>query len=99
MANYVDIAYLKEHSYIPDGVEDDYLEKILSAAEDHVQKVLQCDISDYRNDKGEIPSDLKQAIVIYAATLHENRESVAFGAPQAVPYNYMDLITPYIKFT
>ena len=99
MSTYVTTDYLKEHAYIDSDAEDDYLQRLLDASEAHVAKEIQCPLSDYADTTGSLPKDLTHAIVIYAATLYANRESVAFGTPQAVPYSYRDLIVPYIKFT
>jgi uncharacterized phage protein (predicted DNA packaging) len=99
MSTYVKIDYLKEHAYIDSDAEDDYLQKLLDASEAHVEKEIQCPLSTYAGTDGNLPKDLTHAIVIYAATLYANRESVAFGTPQPVPYTYRDLIVPYIKYT
>jgi uncharacterized phage protein (predicted DNA packaging) len=99
MSKYVTVKELKQHSYIESNDEDDYIQSLLDAAESHVQKEIQCPLTDYVDEAGVLTSDLKHAIIIYAATLYDNREAVSFGTPQPVPYSYRNLIVPYIKFT
>lgn len=97
MSKYVELDYLKAHTYVDDNSEDTELQNCLNAAEKHVEETLQTPLETYVTD-GQLTADLKHAIVILAATLYANREAVAYGNPQHVPLSYSMLIKPYIKY-
>lgn len=97
MSKYVELDYLKAHTYVDDNSDDTELQNCLDAAEEHTEKTLQTSLETYVTD-GQLRADLKHAIVILAATFYANREAVAYGNPQPVPFSYSMLIKPYIKY-
>lgn len=83
---------------ITDG-ETQYLSDLLEASAETVENKIQQSISDVSADNdGEIPAPLKQAILLIAANLYANREPVAYGVPQRIPYTLDYLIEPYVKY-
>lgn len=96
---YTTLQEYKEWTYIDSDDEDAQLLRELSIAEKSVETKLQRPLSDLADENGSLPEDLEGAILMYAANLHNNREATAPVAMQAVPYGFMDLITPYIKFS
>lgn len=49
----------------------------------------------YGPDAGDIPADLRQAILALIAHWYEHREAVSDGALETVPIGYLALIKPY----
>ena len=98
MELYVNVEELKAHLNIDIQSDDDYIEQLSMAAQNSVEKRIQCQLSEYVNKEGNLIPSLKHAIKIMVATLYDNREAVSFGQPHPVPYTLDYLITPFIKY-
>ena len=101
MARYTDIETLKVHlnrDYL-EVVESDYLDTLLSVAEDSIEMYINQPLSNFENEKGELRKPLYFAIIIHAATLYSNREAVSYGQPKPVPYTFDYLLQPFKKYT
>ncbi|MGL5260843.1 MAG: head-tail connector protein [Bacteroides sp.] len=98
MELYVEVEELKAHLNIDTTCDDDYIEQLSMAAQNSVEKRIQCQLSEYVDEQGHLAPSLKHAIKIMVATLYDNREAVSFGQPHPVPYTLDYLITPFIKF-
>lgn len=98
MELYVSVEELKAHLNIDIQSDDDYIEQLSMAAQNSVEKRIQCQLSEYVNKEGNLIPSLKHAIKIMVATLYDNREAVSFGQPHPVPYTLDYLITPFIKY-
>lgn len=97
---HVSVELFRKHSAVTSDNDDDiYLAHLLKTAQQAVESDINHSLSSYEEDGGEIPIALIHAIILYAANLYENRETVAYGLATARPYNYSALISPYIKLT
>lgn len=99
MSTYLTTEYLRQQEYIDSAAEETYLQRCCDSAEAHTQRVIQTELSTYEDDDGNIPADLLHAMVVYAADLYANRESIAFGTPHRVPHTYEDLVQPFIVYS
>lgn len=94
---YVDLKLFKKHLNVDFNEDDEYLESLIQTAQCSIEQYIQRPLSDCKVD-GYINPMLKHAIMIFGATLYDNRESVSYGQPKAVPYTLEYLIKPFIKY-
>lgn len=79
--------------------EESYLDTLLEVSTLTVENKIQQKLSDLATANGDVlPAPLRQAVLLIAANLYANREPVAYGVPQRVPYTLDYLIGPYIKY-
>lgn len=95
----VSLALFKKHVRADDFADDDeYLEHLLSTAEECVIKSTNrseqelIDIND-----GEFPLSLKQAIMMLGGHWYNQRESVSGAQMYEVPYSLQAIVKPYRK--
>jgi hypothetical protein len=98
---YVMVDELEKHCNIDDASDADvtYLTSLIDTATISVENTIEQKLSGLEDANGNIPSPLKHAILLVAANLYANREPVAFGVPQAIPYTLRYLVQPYINYT
>jgi uncharacterized phage protein (predicted DNA packaging) len=81
---------------IDDETDDDLLERKIAAAEASVSADIGA-VTPVTYD--DAPADLREAIMMKAAHLFENREAVLVGiSAQELPLGYADLIAPHRKW-
>ena len=97
--DYITVSELEKQCNIDNVTESEthYLEDLLDASTTTVENKIQQKLADVLVD-GVLPVPLKQAILLIAANLYANREPVAYGVPQRIPYTLDYLIQPYIKY-
>lgn len=101
MAKYTKVEDLQkqlEIDYLEAG-DSTFLELLLDASESRIEKEINQPLSVFADDKGILDSALVAAILIFAATLHANREAVAYANVQPVPYTLHFLLQPFRKYT
>ena len=98
--NYITVAELEKQCNIDNPTDSDvsYLESLLDTSVTTVENKIQQKLADVLID-GILPAPLKQAMLLIAANLYANREPVAYGVPQRIPYTLDYLIQAYIKYT
>jgi hypothetical protein len=98
--NYITVVELEKQCNIDNPTDSDvsYLESLLDTSVTTVENKIQQKLADVLID-GILPAPLKQAMLLIAANLYANREPVAYGVPQRIPYTLDYLIQPYIKYT
>lgn len=97
---YITLTELKKHLCIDaDFTEDDTLLTMYGdVAELTVQRNI-CSLLSELVEGGALPAPLKQAILLYAGTLYNARESVSFGSnPSTIPFTYGYLIDLYRNY-
>ena len=82
----------------PTAEETTYLSDLLESAVTTVENKIQQPLADVKDTDGNLPAPLKQAMLLIAANLYANREPVAYGVPQRIPYTLDYLIEPYVKY-
>ena len=97
---YVTTAELAKQCNIDDTTdEESYLSGLLEVSVTTVENKIQQKLDDVKTANGGVlPAPLKQAMLLIAANLYANREPVAFGVPQRIPYTLDYLIEPYILY-
>ena len=97
---YITTAELEKQCNIDNSTADEikYLEDLLDASVTTIENKIQQKLVDI-SPEGKLPVPLKQAALLIAANLYANREPVAYGMPQRIPYTLDYLIQPYIKYT
>ena len=93
---YLTLTDVKKHLQIDDSFTDDdnYILSLIQVAEDSVSKHLDIALKDLIA-KGQLPSAIRQSILLMVGNLYNNRESVSYGSPKTIPYNMEYLIGLY----
>lgn len=96
----VTLEEIKQHLYIDFEADNDLLSSMIEAAESIIEKYLNTSFDSLTDDKGNIPTPIKQAIKIMVGNLYANRESVSFNAyPSKIPYSFEYLIQPFKNYS
>ena len=91
------LSLLKVHVRADDFADDDqYLQHLLDAAEDHVATSTNRSLAELTEiGGGELPMPLTHAVLLIAGHWYNQREAVAGVAMAEVPYTLQALIKPY----
>lgn len=84
---YISLALAKTHLRVDESYtgEDEYIQKLISAAEDAVSREICEDLKDLENEDGSLPDSLVYAILLKLGDMYANRELTAFGSePRAI---------------
>lgn len=94
---YIQLYEIKKHLNIDKDFHDDdeYLMSLEEVAEKVVETNIDTKLSKLEDGDGDIPSPLKQAMLLLVANYYANRESVAFASAKEVPLSYKYLIDLY----
>lgn len=99
---YIDLETIKKHLNIDTEFieDDDYLMMLEGVAEISVEKHIDKKLTQLDDGEGNLPSPLKQAMLLFIGNMYLSRESVTFGNAVEIPlsYNYLlDLYKDYSK--
>ena len=91
---YVQLYEIKKHLNINSDFHDDdeYLGYLEEVAEKVVENNIDTKLRKLEDGDGDIPSPLKQAMLLLIANFYANRESVAFAQNANISYSYQYLI-------
>lgn len=94
---YVDIELAKRHLNVETEFTDDdsYISQLIDVAEAVVSKDLCKELKELEDENHEIPSPIKQCILLMIGHAYENREPVAFVQAYEVPLAYRHIIDLY----
>lgn len=100
----VSVEQIKEQLNIEadDGSDDALLSRKISAAQDHVERLLGFKIAERYGGTGqeEIPPALVEAVSELAAHWYENREASVIGmSATALPFGVQDIIREYREYS
>lgn len=101
MAKYTKVEDLQKHleiDYLEVG-DEKQLQMLLDASESRIEKELNQSLDVFLNDEGILDPALVAAILIFAGTLYDNREAVAYTNVQPVPYTLHFLLQPFKLYT
>lgn len=95
---YVSVEEIKRHLNIDYEEDDLYLQDLIEAAEDAIERFIQQPFSDVAVD-GMLPASLKHAIRLMVGGFYANREPAAFATASEIPYNLHFLIIQFRKLS
>lgn len=101
MAKYTKVGELQKHleiDYLEEG-DENQLNMFLNASESRIEKEINQPLSEFVDDEGILDPALVAAILIFAGTLYDNREAVAYTNVQPVPYTLHFLLQPFKLYT
>ena len=94
----VKLELLKKHVRADDFADDDeYLQHLLTAAEEYVCTATNRTAEELQNEAGELPATLQQAVLLIAGHWYNQREAVSGVQMAEVPYTLQALVKPYRK--
>lgn len=85
----------KKHMNVDFDDDDALISDKIDASESYTTALVGVDIA----SMSPVPAALKQAIMMFAAHLYENREATSFdGRSGETPFGYLSLIAPYRRW-
>lgn len=94
---YLTLDYIKAHSRIDYGCEDDIIEQKGCAAEDAILKLLNRSLDDLKDcNGGKVPSAVMEATFELADSLIQHRSPTEQVSLSVVPYGFDLMLKPYI---
>lgn len=97
MKQYVTTDEVRDFLYIEEGQEEKPLQRMIMSAQSQLNHALQyADIDDYEDAEGNLPEDLKEAIMVMVANQYGNRESVTSTASNRIAA--VDPATKYMPY-
>ena len=98
---FLNVNILKKHlnidSYFKD--DDEYIAQLGDVAEQMVDQHLNDNIDNIVEDNGgKLPMPIKQAMLLLAGNLYQNREGIAFASASEIPHSYEYLLFPYKSY-
>jgi uncharacterized phage protein (predicted DNA packaging) len=99
----LEIDQLKEHLSFTDDIGDvdnALLQRILNAAQNHIERLLGYSIEDQFGGEGQepVPPVLVEAVSQLAAWWYENREAASDTA-RVLPFGVTEIVNEYREFT
>ena len=97
---YTQLDIIKKHLNIDDFFKDDdvYLIYLAKMAEEVVAKHIDRDLAEIANSRGDIPTPLLHAILLYIGNMYAQRESISYTNISKVPFSYDYLLDLYKKY-
>ena len=97
---YLQLDLIKKHLNIDDYYkdDDDYLLYLANVAELTVERHIDNNISSLANDRGDLPSPLLHAMLLFIGDMYANRESISYASVHEVPFSYDYLLTLFKKY-
>lgn len=97
---FLQLDLIKKHLNIDDYYkdDDDYLIYLADVAEKTVEKHIDNNLSDLANSRGDIPSPLLHAMLLFIGDMYANRESISYSSVTEVPFSYDYLLTLYKRY-
>lgn len=79
--------------------DDSYIEALGDIVEEVTEKHIDMSLKKLTADNnGEIPTPLKQAMLLLLGTYYSNRENVAFASSAEIPLSYSYLLSLYQNY-
>lgn len=98
---YLQLDQIKKHLNIDEYYKDDdeYLLYLASVSELVVEKHIDCNLVELCDSKGDLPSPLLHAMLLFIGDMYNNRESVSYSSPHEVPFSYEYLLSLYKDYS
>ena len=97
---YLQLDLIKKHLNIDEYYKDDdnYLLYLANVAELTVERHIDNNLSSLANDRGDLPSPLLHAMLLFIGDMYANRESISYASVHEVPFSYDYLLTLFKKY-
>lgn len=98
----ITVEQLRAQLNLPEGMDGDLLAEKISAAQNHIERLLGFEIADRfgGEDQPDIPPALVEAVKQLAAHWYENREPVVVGHGIAVlPFGVQEIVAEYREWS
>lgn len=97
---YLQLDQIKKHLNIDDDYtgDDDYLLFLASTAELVVERHIDCSLVELCDDRGDLPTPLRHAMLLFIGDMYQNRESIAYSNPHSIPFSYEYLLGLYKNY-
>lgn len=97
---FLQLDLIKNHLNIDDSFkgDDNYLIYLATVAELTVEKHIDNNLSSLANRRGDLPSPLLHAMLLFIGDMYNNRESISYSAPHEVPFSYGYLLDLYKNY-
>ena len=94
---FLQIDLIKNHLNIDESFKEDdnYLIYLANVAELTVEKHIDNNLSSLANERGDLPSPLLHAMLLFIGDMYANRESITYSTPNEVPFSYGYLLDLY----
>jgi hypothetical protein len=98
---YLQLDQIKKHLNIDEYYKDDdeYLLYLASVSELVVEKHIDCNLVELCDVRGDLPSPLLHAMLLFIGDMYNNRESVSYSSPHEVPFSYEYLLSLYKNYS
>lgn len=93
----VTLKEIKENARVEGNSEDKLLLRKGEAAEETILNLMERTLEDIEDEFGLVPAPIKEAILMYATHLYENRGITNPTALYNVPYGIDAMLKPYIR--
>ncbi|MBB3289905.1 MULTISPECIES: head-tail connector protein [unclassified Rhizobium] len=91
----VDLETAKQHMNIIGDADDALIMQKVEAAESHINRLLGFEMAT-GFEPGDVPFDIKNAVLMLAAHWYENREASVIGVTaQSLPFGVQDVVREY----
>lgn len=95
---YITTEDVKKQINVDFSDDDEYIGQLIEAAEQSVSNYINSPLLEH-TENGVLAAPLRQAILLIAANLYENREPVSYAKAVTVPFAFNYLVLPYVKLT
>ena len=97
---FLQLEIIKKHLNIDEfyKADDDYLIYLADVAEKTVEKHIDNELSNLANNRGDLPSPLLHAMLLFIGDMYANRESISYSSVTEVPFSYDYLLTLYKRY-
>lgn len=99
---YITLEHIKNHLNIDEDFKDDdtYLLYLANVAENVIEKHIDNNLSVLLDQRGNLPSPLCQAMLLFIGDMYQSREAVAFNSnPVEVPLSFNYLLSLYKNYS
>lgn len=83
--------------FVDYGEQDEYITGCILDAQAALETRLQSPLSEYEDEQGCIPRDLRRSILITISDFYDNRSDIVFSKPYSIG-RAAALSAPFIKF-
>jgi hypothetical protein len=98
---YLQLEQIKHHLNIDQEWtgDDDYLIFLAHTAQAVVEKHIDCNLEGLCDGRGDLPSPLLHAMLLFIGDMYNNRESISYANPHAIPFSYDYLLSLYKDYS